>query len=141
MSRQGTYPHLMIVKEKYATLYYLINSPEELHAVSLKILTRRNDEGYWYPDKSHEYADEERELRSAMANLAAGGHGEGFTAYDTLKLRLASAAMAHRDEERLNRQRDEIDAAIATGDGRAAYRVLMDRRDYEYEGFESEAFS
>lgn len=132
------YPFLLVFKEKHGSYHFLIRSIPELFEISLKILTERFEEG-WYNVGVIPTLDE-------LFQKAVGVGVEAFDALpqgikDNLK---SKAEMARKDYAYYTEEAqflESVEKAVNDRDGKAAFQLINDRRDYEYEGFEYEHFS
>lgn len=122
------FQQIVVFKEKYGERHFIVNTRQELEKVAIKIVTERNEEG-WY-DFEHEkpiepkmtVADAEKFGMSGVTE-ATKREWENFKyskkAYDEgLKLQVA------------------LERVINAQDGEAALQILRANKDGEYEGFE-----
>lgn len=118
---------IAILKEKHADRYFDVTTDEQLHNVALYILRQRYEQGYWYAEPTPPEAldFEASDIEKAPVSLR-----------DEMQKRLKSH---QRELQHYEQEKDDWDAvtrAISTNDGRLAFRILRDRNNYEYEGFE-----
>jgi len=118
-------PQVLVVHEKHEDKYFYIQNVADLHAAALAIVDERLDAGFY------ELGPGPKALDYAHADLTAM----------PVSLR-EKAARALKDHERESvLYLDEVgDYAIivktvANKDGAVAWRILNNRKDYEYEGF------
>lgn len=122
---------ILIFKEKHSNRYFDASTVEAHSAACLKILKERLEEGYWYdpgdpPDKEDILSEEQ--ISSLPTEILKRAESERRKRY----LR----ELANYEEE-VKFVEDAKDA-IANNKGRLAYKLLMWRRDGEYERFYEE---
>jgi hypothetical protein len=119
-------PSVLVLREKHADRYFIVNNDEELFAAAVLVLRGRLKANCYYTDPGPPPA----------------GPDFGPADVDKLPTSLREAAMSQfrRHEERLRshahdkQEWDDINLVCATADGRAAWRILQGRGDHEYEG-------
>lgn len=122
-------PMLVVLREKHGDGYYLVRDLDELHRTALGILRGRHEQDIWYFEprepKKPEVGDPE-ELPKALRGVARE------------KLRFYEQEQARYEEEKdwFNR----MSRALVLLDGRAAWELLQERADHEYEGIDLERF-
>ena len=125
------WPQVLVFHEKHAPVYYLIDGVEALGAAFVEVLKQRLDPKYGYiakPDVGP-YG-----LKPELTQQAAEALPSPY--------REQAIAVRHTNASRRAEHAEEIERycvakkAAKDGDGMAAYQVLSDRKDYEYEGFE-----
>lgn len=116
---------VLVLKEKHADRYFVVDDDEQLFAAAVLVLRGRLKAGHFYYDP--------------------GGPPQGpdFSQEDADKLpaslREAALSQFRRHEEKLRvyahdkQEWDDINLVCSTADGRAAWRILRARSDHEYE--------
>lgn len=122
------YPMLMIMKEKHDTWYLLIADEAALWRACIQVIKHRVEIKYIQEPRNEPYGIQE-EVAEEL--------------WDRLTPNLKTQAMAVRAANQRSQaiHAEEIDhwklaQTALSGDGHAAYMVLMDRKDCEYEGVE-----
>lgn len=126
------WPQLLVLKGKDEAQYYLLANVEALHAAALEILRKRATGPYPWIAKPDDqpYGLEDGELTpDQIADLPPAFQK---TAKDIV-FRNTRRRQEHNDHIA---EWAEVQRALAENDGAAAFRILEDRRDHEYEGFE-----
>jgi len=127
-----TKPQLLVFKEKHGERYFHVPDDAALFKAALKVLSERFEEGCWY------YKPEDKPEPPDVTEAQI----------ETLPKSLQAAAMQKRREYN-NKLRDYqfeleifelIEKAIEKKDGRAAWRILKDRAEGEYEGCDLERY-
>ena len=116
---------VLVLKEKHSDRYFVVDNDEELFAAAVMVLRGRLKAGHFYYDPGEPPP------------------GPDFSQADADKLpaSLREAAMSQfrRHEDKLRsyahdkQEWDDINLACASADGRAAWRILRNRGDHEYE--------
>jgi hypothetical protein len=128
-------PKLLVLHEKHGELYFHIPDEPTLFKVALDIVTKRAKSGYWYIDP-----EEYKPITPSMTKEAAEALPEGparkaaLQEQATYKRERAVYADALETAE-------YIAKAINEKDGRAAWQVLRDHSDGEYQRVSLEAYS
>lgn len=137
---EPAWPLLIHVKDKYAEWYHLIKKPQDAYKVSLKLLTQRFKEGYWY---------HEPEVANTFEEFFQNQYGISLTESYILE-KLKPNALGYSDPKvilpntkryynSLLEEKDEyirIKNAVENKDGKAAYFILLKRSPLQYEHFE-----
>jgi hypothetical protein len=137
---EPNWPLMIRVKDKYSEYFYIVNKPQDAYDVSLRILTERLNEGYWYheptvPDTFEEYflnlfgitVEEAAVLSKLKLSFQAYGSASGL---------LARYRRIYKDDLNSKAEFQIIKKAVLEKNGKLAYRILLSRSDYEYERFE-----
>jgi|SRR5271155_698784 len=127
-------PMLLVFKEKHGRRHFHVIDDKALLRAALHVLTERHKEGYWYPkpetsEKPHPPDVAEADIEKLPTSLRE-------TAKEALR-NFQDWLAAY--EKEVSKYADIV-KAVATKDGRAAWTILRDRRNYEYEGFELESY-
>lgn len=120
-------PSVLILHEKHGNRYLLANSDQELHRAALAVLKARMEAGYFYrePEPPEDPGLTKEQVEALPASIR-----------ETAKKKLAQYLgdlRYYRDEKKLF---EETQRALKEGDGRAAWEILRDRSDHEYERVE-----
>lgn len=118
---------VFVFEEKHGTNMYFIGSIEQLAATSLKILTARFKEGYWYLDPA-KYTPEKPSLTKEEIEKMAPGKVKDFA--------LEELSQYERSLKRWKNEMGEytdIANAVKEKDGAFAFCLLENRGDHEYE--------
>jgi len=124
-------PFLCILKEKHGTRHFHCPTIDTVLAVALAIVTERHIDG------AYEYEPDRATLGMTPDEIQALPEGS-----------IRTLALQALEQHRRNEQQDHELAiyarmatqAVAEGNGVLALWVLEHRSDYEYEGFELEAY-
>lgn len=120
-----SYPVVVVQKHKHNSLYYLAHSQEELLKVFVRMVRENNNAEYYYkPEKP--------KLRDALTEEQIAVLPEKYRKVEAAAV--AANARMLRDYEEALEDWKLIQKALS-GDGEAAYEVLDNRRDHEYEGW------
>lgn len=126
---------VLVLKDKYSTRIFRASTEEELHQSSLKILQSKVDNGYISPPENtfDGYLYSPRMPTFSQEEIAKLPDGE-----------IKDIAIKERrlyDDFRLEREDNErlwnkVQSALQNKNGKDAFRIIMSRRDYEYEGID-----
>ena len=125
-----TYPKIMCFQEKHGNRYFICNSLEDVFQVSLKVLTSRLADGYWYDEPEGEPTHPPYMLEQAEALLGS--------ARDAALKELKGYQQACKEWLEESLEWHNIQEAVSNKDGKLALCCLYQRKDYEYEGYEFE---
>lgn len=129
---EQSYPVLLVLRGKHETDYYLSNSKEQFLATCLEILRRRVDDDQYIQRPDVEPYGLEPEITEEIAN----GLPEP---YRTQALGVRKYNQRRRDEHAESIVYwNDVQRALEEKDGQTAFRLLWDRRDYEYENIDRE---
>ncbi len=125
-------PTVLVFKEKHGSLAYVARDWEERDRAALHVLTRRFREEYWYHDPSKEkvYSPVPSLTKDQVEGLPMGP----VKAAAQLEWRNYESELRRREADIT--QYKAIQAAVSDKDGIAAWRLIQDRREYEYEGYD-----
>jgi len=125
-------PHVLVFKEKHGDRYFHVPDDAALFAAALSVLTERKKEGYWYykPEKKPEPPDVTEEQVATLP--------KSVQVNATVKIRAYKDALRRYEEE--VEDFEEIERAVREKDGRAAWQILSDHGDGEYEGYDLERY-
>src|SRR6478736_5758639 len=119
---------IIIFKEKHGDRHFDASTTKKVWAACLKILKERLDDGYWYyvgtPPSADDILTEEQITQLPTENLQVE-QSQKRKAY----------LRAQKSYEREVKFLEDAKQAVETGDGKIAYRLLLNRLDAEYEGF------
>ena len=120
------WPRLLILKDKHENDYYLINDIDALLRAAVKIVEMRIEQRYFYEPQREKLLEEVPDdvidkLPEAMKKNALSDKSSNKYAETRYQRELAQWQM--------------IQKVIAEKDGMAAFQVLDDRKDHEYEGW------
>lgn len=125
-------PSVLVLEEKHGRRHFNVADDEALFRASLKILTERFEQGYWYGTREDiekpEAPDFTKEQVAAMPESLMREALRKLRKYDTDKQQYDAEVEDY----------DNIVTAVKTKDGRLAYQALRSRQDAEYEGFSIE---
>lgn len=134
---------IIVCHEKHGESYYDASTLEALHRSALAILTYRFNLGYVYYDPredTHEFTLARRKERAdliAMTDEQIAAIPSDVARVELRKKRRA-ALQREREDERTAVEYERIKAAVENKDGAAAWELLCDRSDHEYERVELE---
>lgn len=128
-------PRLLVLEEKHGKRYFHVPNEAALFKLALGLLKERHKAGYWYckpdpkdkPEPPDVTAEEIEKLPKSLQNSAR------------TSLRNYTAALRSYEDE-VN-DYTAIVKAVREKDGQAAWTLLFDRRDYEYEGVRLERYN
>jgi hypothetical protein len=145
---------IIVAEEKHGTYYYDASTPEAWAWSSLKILTNRFNEGYWYYDPlnqpdQHEFSVKRRQERDellAMTDEQIDAIPSDEVRVDVRK-KIKRAKADYESDRSQSEQYERIKAVVEAQDdslvtvGRGqferqepkAWRLLDERSDHEYE--------
>jgi hypothetical protein len=127
-------PMLLIFKEKHGDRYFHVPNDKTLFRVALYVLTERYKQGYWYPKPSDQDKPTPPDINEAgIAKLPQSLQG-------TAKKNLQEYKRALAEYTDLVSEYEGIKKTVDTENGRAAWILLRNRRDAEYEGFDLETY-
>lgn len=124
-----TWPKLLILQEKHDPGYFLINDIDALLRAAVKVVTERHKER-WY------YQPEEPKLKEEVPDDVMDRLPEA--------LRKKAKDDKHSNKSNMKRYQKALDLwnliqkAVTEQDGMAAFQVLDDRKDHEYENWHLE---
>lgn len=120
---------ILILKEKHGNWYFYVPTDEVLYEISQKIVKARHEAGYWYGDIEVGEEPKEPVKPDNFDNQP-----------DYIKKAYESAYKEYRKER--SNYLSSLDEKTALEDalkgGKAAWRFLLGRSKYEYEGVELE---
>jgi hypothetical protein len=121
------YPSVIVCREKHGTPIYDATSEEKLLKSCLSILKHRNDSGWYFkPDKP-------RPPKDLLSDEEIAKLPEVYrTAQIKMKNVYSSDLLYYERDLKIY---EGIEAALKEKDGKKALAVLLNRSDYEYEGF------
>ncbi len=119
---------ILVLHEKHGDIYFAIPTVEVLYEVALNVVKGRLEEGWYYepeePTTDKEFTPEEIE------KIKKSSYGETFIEqYESHQKDIAQY------QEDLYAWK-ELHEAIENKDGRKAWPLIRDHKDYEYEGWE-----
>jgi hypothetical protein len=155
-------PAVLVLKEKHGDSYYNATTREAFEENCLTILKQRFNEGYWYntpdevfpkdskwdttifqliPDFPEDGTKEEKDTaistwREANINVIPDEEARALVAK-----KLSKAIKNYNERSRYIKWYKELERVVAEEDKEAAWRILDDRSDYEYEGISLENMS
>lgn len=120
------WPKLLIIKDKHENDYYLISDIDGLLRAALRIVDMRIEQRYYYEPKREKLREEVPEdvidkLPEAMKRAALSDKSSNKYAENRYQRELNTWNM--------------IQKALKEKDGLAAFQVIDDRKDHEYEGW------
>lgn len=122
---------ILIAKEKHGTRYFDASTPELLAESAFKLLKERWNDGYWY------YLDDPPEDKDILSE-------EQISALPTVSLQASEQAKRdwylaeYEDWRRDEKKYLSIKDCVENNKKDKAWRLLQNRRDYEYENVELE---
>lgn len=127
-------PKVLVLTEKHGVYHYLIRNEAHLHAIALRILNSRMEGGYVVPEEECQVDEEDlRKLKEELPRIEA---------IENEKIRKASMevwesqmASLKMDQECLD-QTKSIRRVLAAKNGAAAWGILQERSENEYEHVE-----
>lgn len=129
------FPAVLIAKEKYATRYFLLESKEDVFAVSLKLVRERWMDHYWYckPDT----IDEGELFKTYMGfSFEEFKHlPESLLIKYEIARKLENFKRYYQKEVEADEYYENAKKAVDTNDGRLAWKVLQYFGEGEYQGF------
>jgi hypothetical protein len=127
------WPQLLVLKDKHETDYYLCSDVAALGRACLAILKARTDPKHGYiqdPGPESEIYGLKKELTKEAAEALPDPYRE-----EAIKVIKANARLRAAWKEEVENY-ETAKKALKEKDGMAAFAILHDRRDHEYEGFE-----
>lgn len=124
------FPGVLVVKEKHCTRYMKAGTVEELYVSALKLVNERIDPDYqWYykPDKP----DTENVLSEEQIKALPEGRVKDLAVKEFKNVKYDFAQ--YEDDLAFW---NAVQECIKKSDGKLAYALLMNHRDYEYESIE-----
>jgi hypothetical protein len=123
------WPKLLILKDKHESDHYLINDIDALLRAALIVINQRIEQRYFYEPKPEKLLEEVPDdvidkLPEAMKKKALSDK--------------SSNKYADKRYQRELEQWQTIQRVITEKDGLAAFQVMDDRKDHEYEGWSLE---
>lgn len=138
-------PGVIVLEEKHGTYYYDGSTIEKCRAVALSVLRQRDKEGYWYhhpdqlwPNGASGEAPFSEEKLATIAELCEQ-LGDDSSLRDAKRKNNSWARERREYTDALSWWEDK-EQALAENDGNAAWTLLMERADYQYESFRKERF-
>lgn len=122
----SSFPVMLEVIEKHDTLHYLLSSEQDLFDISLRILREREKSGYFYhrPDPEAPAVGMTEDQIQSFTDL------EVRTALlEVRTAQLREVRQWDRDTKFIQR----VDRALASNDGKEAWKILDSRSACEYE--------
>lgn len=128
-------PRLLVLAEKHGKRFFHIPDEATLFKFALSILKERHKAGYWYGKPDAKDKPETPDVKAEeIDNLPK-------SLQDDARKKLRQYANELSAYERDVEAYEAIVKAIREKDGRAAWALLYDRRDYEYESIELEHYN
>lgn len=127
-------PKLLICEGKYDTSYYFIPNEAVLHAVALRLLNERLENGYLPKEK--DYAKGEESLQKLQEELPRIEALEGESIRRSAKKEWEHRMTSLKEDLKVLREAQRIRTALDDNDGGLAWMILLDRRTAEYENVE-----
>jgi hypothetical protein len=120
-------PSVLVCHQKHGDIYY--NAPDDaaLCKAALSILKERLEDGYWYNDPADELPANPNMTDEQIDALPAG------RIRDTARQEMTNYHVAVQEQGDAISMWKDIHRAIEENNGKLAWRILRDRRDYEYE--------
>lgn len=163
MTRPYT-PSILIAHEKHGDYLYDATTPSALDESAFAILKHRFEEGYWYLTPDEVYNDEYQYEKNILSKIVPGwaeayyveGDKEKATqliadykeqnisvipdaeAQNLVQTKLSKAIARERKKIAYAKWYSELERVIREEDKEAAWGILRDRSDYEYEHVELE---
>lgn len=126
---------VLVLKDKYSTRIFRASTEEELNQSSLKILQSKVDSGYIINPE-----EVDKDMEELFAPKPPTFTQEQLSKLPDGAVKQAAIKEIQRYNEHLSEQKEnerlwnKVSAALQNRDGKAAYRIIMSRNDYEYEG-------
>ncbi len=124
--------YILVFNEKHADRYFVVLNQQELESACWKILSERFHEGCWY------YAPEESDKPKAPDYTMEQAKQLKGEAQKAAIREVVSYNSKLRTWDREQNQYIRIKNAVESKDTKAAYELLKERGDYEYEGLSLE---
>lgn len=121
-------PQLLICKEKHGNRFFYIPTEAHLHAIALKIVRQRFDEGWYGTNKEEFETNEDLDALKAQVN-----------AISNPDLRRGATAELKRKQERVAHSKESLEQYLTAKEaldknyGELAWELLSSRAEYEYE--------
>lgn len=126
---------VLILHEKHDTRHLVVDTDEQLQEKALEVLTERFEEGYWYYDPRTENHPFSLNLRKERDELITA-YPDPDEAPAAIKGNVQRAHKDKLEDEQDANLIERIRVTIETGNGKAAWSILRERNDHEYEGVE-----
>ena len=120
-------PSVLIVSEKHERYYFHIPDDDALFRVALDILKERFESGEWY-----EMEPEPKHPGFEKADIVKIPHGLKQDA----EMRLLEFNEEKKEWKKSKEEIDKIEQTIKEHNGQLAWRLLLNRKEYEYERVE-----
>lgn len=120
---QVTRPSVLVLHEKHGKQYFYVPDEEALFKAALEVLKARNCAHYYYKPEHPKDPGITKEQVEALPEVMKAEGKKKLSTYD----------QEIRQYEDCLRMYETIQKTIEEGDGRAAWRILRDRNDGEYE--------
>lgn len=131
--RQRTYPQLFVFNEKHGDRYIMVHSPEAEEKMFLKVLTERNQQGWYSWMKDYKpYGDAPKYSREDIDKMPESMEFEK----KRFMQELTRWEKLEKEADNIRNDWSRIQKAIQKNDGKLAYRLIDTYRDSEYEGYE-----
>lgn len=150
-------PSVLVLYEKHGDFFYDATTREKFETNCLAILKERFDEGYWYntpdeqypkdskwdttifqliPDFPEDGTKEEKDAaiatwREANVNVIPDADAQAL-----VKQKLSKAIKNYNNRARYKKWYAELERVLEEKDASAAWKILDDRSDHEYERIE-----
>ena len=124
--------YILRFEEKHGDRYFVILGEKELHQACLKVLKERFQDRNWYYNPPSDEPEIPAYTQEQILQLQGAAREAAQREFNNYKKEL-------RDHQKDMEQWARIKIAVETGDGAAAFQILQDRSDYEYERMVLEA--
>ncbi len=133
MTKQLDKDTLLVFREKHGNRYFLVPTIKELYAAALKVITERFEEEWFYEPDPIEITPSDDLTKADLERIAKYSYGEEFV--KAYKSYTEQKAEYDRDLAEYRR----LEQAVKDEDGRMAWAILQERKDWEYENYSLES--
>lgn len=126
-------PSVLVCHEKHGNRYFNALTEEDLYKSALKIVKERSGPDYCYYNDPEEFRASPPDIPREMVNAMPPGRTK-----DSLLNQWIAYKRHEADHKESVDEYQRIANCIRDNDGKAAFRILCDRSDHEYERIEVE---
>lgn len=128
--------YVVVFKEKHGDRYFVVNSPDALYRVSLEVLKERYNNEWYNWMKDHKPYEGTNTVRPTYTLAEVNALPESMSnEKEKMTKEINKWAKEDKEAAEIRETFTSIEKAISEKDGQAAYSILSELKDGEYENF------
>lgn len=129
--------YVVVFKEKHGDRYFVVNSPDALYRASLEVLKERYNNEWYNWMKDHKPYEGTNTVRPTYTLAEVNALPESMSnEKEKMTKEINKWAKEDKEAAEIRETFTSIEKAISEKDGQAAYSILSELKDGEYEGFQ-----